>query len=85
MSELIPDNSAEVGSVKISVILTDDGLSTVYTVDGLAREAALGHMLLVMDRMRQAAAASWEPPFCECPHCGEDINDDTDEDDDDGI
>lgn len=85
MSDLVEDNTAEIGSIKISIVMGEEGLGTVFSIDGISRESAIGHIIVVLDRLREVASFSWaddDDKNCECPHCGADIHSDPDEDDD---
>lgn len=83
MSEELPENLAEVGNIHISIVMGESGLGTTFTVDSISREAAIGHLTIVLDRLRQAAAWTWNDPDHYCPNCDGDLDD---EDlDDDGL
>lgn len=85
----LADTHAEVGSIKISVVMGEEGLATMFSFEGMSREAAIGHLTIVADRLRAAAASGWADDDLfqdfECPHCGEVIGDDPNdtEDEDD--
>lgn len=87
MSDLVEDNTAEIGSVKISVVMGEEGLGTIFSIDNLSRESAIGHIIVVLDRLREVASFSWANDDCdhECPHCGGDLHSDPEEDDDGGL
>lgn len=69
----------EVSSVHIGVFVTEEGLSLGYNYDGMSLEAAIGHMVVVLDRMKEEAASKWAT----CPGCGEPWEDHFEEDEDD--
>lgn len=71
-----------VGSVTISVILKSDGTRTHFQLDGLSPEAAIGHITVVSDRLREIVASGWDTDLfdfelhihdIDCPHCGKTI------------
>ena len=76
------------GTVVIDVVLKSDGeFGTSYGLDGLSKEAALGHLLAVSDRIRKEIEFSWDT----CAECGRpweahiDPDEDEDEEDDDEL
>lgn len=79
MSDQMPDNLAEVGNIHISVVMGEEGLATAFTIDNVSREAAIGHLTIVLDRLRQGASLTWhsdEGP--QCPYCGTDFDEEED-------
>lgn len=85
----LPDNVTEVGAVNISIYMGEEGVSFAYGYDGVAREAAIGYLQCVMDRLRDEARMDWgdyeDGGIClgpECPECGFTLDDPDDEDPD---
>lgn len=67
----IPDGLTEIGSVHISVLLAQEGTTTAFSLSGISREEAIGHLTTVMDRLRYEVSCGWDDDELECPHCGE--------------
>jgi hypothetical protein len=77
----LPPEATTVGSIEILLYLDNDGIGTAYGFEGVAPEAALGYMTIVMDRIREERSFQWDT----CPGCGEPMasHGDQDEEDDD--
>lgn len=74
----LPDSLTEIGSIHISLVMGSEGLGTTYEYEGVSIEAAIGHTMVVLDRLRDEASSQWGT----CPGCGESYDED-DEDETD--
>lgn len=83
--EGLPEDVTEIGNISISLFIGEDGVSFAYGYEGVAREAAIGYLTVVLDRVRDEVALDWgeedDHPCLgpECPSCGFSI--DVDEED----
>lgn len=79
----LPPNASQVGSIEIVLYLDEDGIGTAFGYEGISKEAALGHMLVVMDRIRKEREYEWATcPDCKRPWAEHFDSDDEDEEDD---
>lgn len=78
-----PPNASQIGSIEIGLFLSDDGISTAYGFEGMTKEAAIGYLVVVGDRMREERGLEWDT----CPGCGEpwENHGNSDEEDEDGV
>lgn len=73
----LPDNLTETGRITVRTMLGSEGTGTAFESEGVSTEAAIGYLTVVIDRLRDQAAANWdqdtEPIIIEleCPHCNE--------------
>lgn len=60
---------AQVGEISIKLFLSagEGGMSMDYDLDGVTPEQALGHLMVVTDRIREECKYKWGT----CPCCGE--------------
>lgn len=91
----VPEDSPEIGFIRISTRLAEgERVGTHVEFEGVSAEQAIGHLTLVLDRMKEEASYSWnaEAEFSltidmDCPECGEHIHLaplEPDEEDEDG-
>lgn len=71
----LPDDVTALGSVTVTLYMNGSGTSFGYKLDGMAREAALGYLIAVTDRIRDDIKYDWDggEHDCigpECPACG---------------
>lgn len=57
--DALPTELIETGSIHISVVMGADGMGTSYSYAGVGLDAAIGHLTVVLDRMRAEAAQQW--------------------------
>lgn len=55
----------KVGSIKIDLLLTADGISVGYSFDSINKDTAIGYMTTVLDRLREERKYEWDT----CPEC----------------
>lgn len=58
--DALPESLIETGSINISLVMGREGQGTSYTYEGVSLDAAIGHLTVVLDRMRAEAAKQWE-------------------------
>lgn len=73
----LPEDVTEIGAISISLFMGSDGIDYGYGMEGLSKEAALGYLQAVADRIRADCSMDWsegdEEFLCigpECPNCG---------------
>ena len=64
----LPDDLIQTGAIHIYVVMGSAGTGTSFTYeDTMSLESAIGHVTVVLDRLKEEAAAKWD----HCPGCGE--------------
>lgn len=56
----------KIAEINIELYLSGAGVSTAYGYEGLTLDAAIGHITVVLDRMREERKLQWDT----CPGCG---------------
>jgi hypothetical protein len=56
VSSPLPDNVPEVGSIKISVGLSESGVGTGFALDGISPTEAIGHLEVLREVLKQREA-----------------------------
>lgn len=86
----LPDDVTALGTITVTLYMNDVGTSFGYLLDGMSREAALGYLIAVSDRIRDDIKYDWsdsgEEHGClgpECPACGFSTDSLSEEDPDD--
>lgn len=49
-----------VGRIEIALTLHDDGVGQAYGLDGVEPAAAIGYLMVTIDRLREECAALWD-------------------------
>ena len=77
----LPNGAIVVGNIEIALYLSDEGdVRTAYGFDGVSEEAAVGHLTVVLDRIREERLLSWDTcPSCHLPWSEHDDPDDEDD------
>lgn len=74
----------KIGSINVGLYLSEGGIDVSYSFDGVTKDAAIGYLTVVTDRMREERKYEWST----CPECREPwashhhMNDDEEDDDD---
>lgn len=58
--DALPTELIETGSIHISLVMGREGHGTSYTYQGVSLDSAIGHLTVVLDRMRAEAATEWQ-------------------------
>lgn len=58
----LPEDWTEVGRIEIVIGLSPEGTGTAYDIDGIDAAAAIGHMMIALDAMREDQKSIWARP-----------------------
>lgn len=70
----------KVGEFNIELYLSEHGVITSFGYDGMTKEAAIGHLQVVLDRLRKERESEWDT----CPCCREPWSSHVEDDAEDG-
>lgn len=74
----LPTGVTVVGSLEVVLYMSEEGLGVAHGYEGMGKEAAIGYLTVVSDRLREEVRLQWD----RCPGCGERWDDHFDQEDD---